>query len=554
LYGAVFADVSMVTYIGGSGDDEIVSSGFASDGSIIIGGLSTSESVTGADEVRLGEGSGFVAKLDAGGSSVEWVTRLPEVKEIVVDAGDAVHVLLDRSVAVIKPDGSGYLRQGDDLGSGTVDMDIAPDGSMAVLTGGKVHFLEPGGTERWNKDVGRSHLLCVAIDPVSKNIWVGGDKNTNTGHEPWRSPFLFEYEASSGSRLTQLWDWPGPAVRADGKQLQADSFIRFLKFSPDGRLWIGAGSDGGNSVLRKEPGDLDQDQDALSGTCFSGPCFGYKGAKKTGMFGRMKSPATDLEYASWVIPYVGMDPGSHLDPPCGCKGNNFNGSGVNPGSFAVSAILPTESGVIVLGNPWGNGPSTEDGWYYNTIYPGGGIGWMGVFSEDLTGITEASMIPGTKNAHGGYRNGLVCIVGKTVDRSDFTPDPAEQDWHVALPVTDGAVQNEYGGGKTDGYLLLACMDADGECDASTGIHDRTCRAGVHKQVAAPRVVEKGIVCADGLQKSRYRLLTVSGAVIQHGVIPSHCRIDCEFNQATEMLILNIGGEQGEHTWKIVRYR
>ena len=543
------ADVSMISYFGGSGDDEVKGAAFMSNGDIVIGGTSTSSSIAATQGTKLADGNGFVARLDREGTAVKWLVRLASVKKVETGPQDAVYVMLDKSVSVLASDGSKFVREGSDLGATTVTMDAAADGSIAVLAGGNAIFLKPDGTEKWRKAVGRSHPLSLAIDPATMDVWVGGDKNTNTGYEPWRSPFLFQYAASNGERKTVLWDWPGPAVRADGKQLQADSFIRFLQFSADGRLWVGAGSDGGNTVLTKKPDNLDQAQDALSGSCFSGPCFGYKGAKKTGKFGRMNASITDFERASWVVPYGGMDPGAHLDPPCGCKGGNFQGTGVNPGSFAVSAMLPIADSVIILGNPWGKGPATKDGWFYNTVYPGGGIGWMAVFSNDLKQITQASMIPGTRNAIGAYRGGRLLVAGKAADFSGATIDPAEKDWHVSLPASQGAIQKQYAGGKSDGYFILACMTNVQECNSTNAVHAPPMCG--KKSMHAPVLTTEGLLLGNEPAIGAYSLVTVSGRIIQSGIIPFNRRISLKGNYAHKLHILQISGSDRTWTWKIV---
>jgi len=439
----IYATPESVSYFGGSGDDDIRSAVFAPQGDIILAGKSTSPSLANTKGEVLEDGDGFIARISSDGTQLIWLVRLGIVEKVKCDDEGTIFAQVGSTVKVISSDGSKILRTIDGFESKIVSIDLSPDGTMAVLAGGKVHSVNADGSIVWTRNVGRSHPLDVAINPTNNEIWVGGDQNTNTGREPWRSPFLFQYDAETGENKAMVWDWPGPATRENGRTLMADSFVRFLKFDRSGTLWIGAGSDGGNTVLMKEPDNLDVAQDGLEGSCFSGACFGYKGAKKTGLFARMTADGTDMERASWVVPYVNIAPGEHVDPPCGCKGGDFNGSGVNPGSFAVSAVLPIDNGVIVLGNPWGDAPVTENGFYYNTVYPGGGIGWMGVFSEDLSSISQASMLPGTRDAFGDWQDGTVLIAGKSQDFSSVTLDDAEKNWHIELPTEKSSLQPQF---------------------------------------------------------------------------------------------------------------
>lgn len=461
------AEVTYTSYLGGAGNDEVTGAAFTSSGSIIVVGVSDSAEIAGTAGTELEAGDGFVAELDATGQNVQWLVRLGEVFEVAVDEADGIYLRQTNRVAKLAADGQSFVWEGPDLGSETVDMNVTASGNLAVLAGGTAFSFETDGTtERWSKDVGRAHPAAIAVDPATGDVWVSGDTNTNTGFEPWRSPFIFRYAAADGERLLTLYDWPGPAVREDGKMLQADSFVTHLSFAPDGRLWLGAGSDGGNTVMRKEPGDLDEDQDALSGGCFPDPCFGYKGAKKTGLFARMNEDQTDLAAASWVIPYVGTPAGSHHTPACGCKGGNFmDGSGVNPGSFSTTEVLPIDGKVIVVGNPWGLAPATEDGWFYDTVYPGGGIAWVGVFSNDLASIEQASMIPGTRQGRAAYRGGRLIVAGRAFDPAGVEPAPEEADWHVGLPTDEASLQKTFAGGDSDGFLLVACMTTEEECGA-----------------------------------------------------------------------------------------
>jgi hypothetical protein len=96
---------------------------------------------------------------------------------------------------------------------------------IVALAGGSLRRLSADGqTEIWATEVGRSQLRGLAVSPATGDIFVSGDTNTHTGHEPYRSPYLFRY-SNSGEKLHALYDWSGPDVRQDGRMLQADSSL-----------------------------------------------------------------------------------------------------------------------------------------------------------------------------------------------------------------------------------------------------------------------------------------------------------------------------------------
>lgn len=106
---------------------------------------------------------------------------------------------------------------------------------------------------------GGSHQrrMFLGVSPVDGTLMTGGDEHMHTGREPWRRPKLRLF-APDGSLQTRLYDWHGPLVGHDGFRLVSDTAIRGGTFLPNGHAFVYAWSDGGNSVMTRNPVDLEK--------------------------------------------------------------------------------------------------------------------------------------------------------------------------------------------------------------------------------------------------------------------------------------------------------
>ncbi len=381
--------------------------------------------------------------------------RLAPVAAMVESDTASVAIAAGRSIRSLSLSTKTFGWMTPDLG-GTVTHLVQTPTGFAALAGTRLVAIDKTGVTAWSVSIGKTRVSALAAD--SNFVYVGGDQNTNTGFEPYRSPYVFRYRVADGMASSdwQLYNWSGPDVRANGKMLQADSFVNRLRVDPSGKLWMCAGSDGGNTVLTKAVRNLDETQTALSGSCYSGPCFGYKGAKKTGMFARIRSDAPELERATWVIPYL-APPNGRNTPPCGCKGPP-----ANPNSMTIEDVGFFESTVVAAASVTYRPPESDNAWFRDTVYTSG-MTWVGILDRDLKQMSMGTLIPGTKGPAGSaVRGGRVLIFGSAADTSKVIPGPGETGWATALPVKS-ATQVAYGGGATDGYFMLACLSTAAEC-------------------------------------------------------------------------------------------
>jgi hypothetical protein len=102
----------------------------------------------------------------------------------------------------------------------------------------------PGGVRR-----------TTSVSPKDGRIVVGGEHNQPTGREPWRCPIL-NVHTPDGKLQHQLYDWGGPHVGLDNLREVSDSAVRLTTHDKDGNILIYAWSDGGNSVMRRQPTDI----------------------------------------------------------------------------------------------------------------------------------------------------------------------------------------------------------------------------------------------------------------------------------------------------------
>jgi hypothetical protein len=458
---AMAAPVRAVSYVGGSGDETITGGDLLADGTIVLGGSSTSPQLLAA-ETRLEPGDGFVGWWNQDVSQLTRVVRLGAVAKLLQRPDGQLIVASGKFIKGLRGDGSAIAFTSEDVGAAITDLAIAGDGYVAIAGTVLVGF-DAAGKVRFRTTIGRSKISALTADATY--AYVGGDQNTNTGFEPYRSPYVFRYRLTDGTADAnwKMYNWAGPDVRANGKMLQADSFVNELVFDPSGQLWLAGGSDGGNTVLTKSASNLDTDQPALTGACYPGPCFNYKGARKTGMFGRIKRDVADLERASWVIPYLSPKDGRN-SPACGCKAPP-----ANPNSATIEALAFSGDTIVAAATSSYRPPESDNAWFRDTLYTGF-TSWIGIFDRDVKSISMATMVPGTKGPAGVVvRGGRVLLFGdSTTGVKPATVNPGEENWAYALPTTPTAAQKAFGGGKSDGYLLLACIGTDAECGAPPG--------------------------------------------------------------------------------------
>jgi hypothetical protein len=250
---------------------------------------------------------------------------------------------------------------------------IKADGAEAVVVG----TATSGRTSKY-----------LAVDPADGSFYYGGDRNTNTGKEPWRQPFLYRYDAK-GEKVWALWEWAPKSLRdgvTPGVQGEvSDSSPRALDLGPDGELWVGGWSDGGNSLFLKQPTDATQ---KVPPAAFGMECSGMKGANSLAHLLRIRPAMKQADLHAWWLAYF---PSNFDDAR---KRNSPNGARIRQ----VKA-LAGGAGVAIAGSAASVLVQTPGAFY---TYPGDGRGYGGdcvvVFDRDCSSLLYSSYLPGCENA------------------------------------------------------------------------------------------------------------------------------------------------------------
>jgi hypothetical protein len=257
----------------------------------------------------------------------------------------------------------------DDQGNVYCDMrglqKIAADGSAVDLLVGA----SAGGEARW-----------LGIDPRDGSSFFGGDRNTHTGREPYRQPYCYKYDPT-GKKVQTLWEPVPKDIGADGAYLQSDSSIRAMAVDQDGFLVFAGWSDGGNSVLGRQPLDF------RNGIPGKGMGISTAGMGVGSVSHLMRIDAKTFEGRQHCI-WMAILPNYFGGP--GQKGRGKpNGAAVNQlavlAGGEVVAIGAAATGMIQTPNAFWKDPMLPDKHGGPTVT---------VFRPDLSGLMFSSYLPG----------------------------------------------------------------------------------------------------------------------------------------------------------------
>ena len=281
---------------------------------------------------------------------------------------------------------------------------------------------------------GTGQAKYLAVDPADGACFYGGDRNTNTGKEPWRQPYLYKYD-QNGEKLWKLWEWPSKSLRdgvTPGVQGQvADSSARAMDVGSDGELLVGGWSDGGNSVLTTQPTDATK---KIPTAPFRMDGSGMKDANSLAHIVRIDGKTLESSlYALWVAYF-----------PANFEDEKKRGS---PNGARIRQIKKLSQGAVaVAGSAASVLVETPDAFY---TYPGDGRGYGGecvvVYDAEFKNLLFSSYLPGCENASLWPTAKGVVVVSRSKG-TDGAKDPTKSP-------TKNAVQAEKKG-EFDAHILL----------------------------------------------------------------------------------------------------
>jgi len=487
--------IESATLFGGAGTEWLCGGGFLPDGSVVVAGSSLgpkltksgSEKVLGKDTPapepieaktdskgktiypnwRADAATGFVAWLAPDLKRSTRLVRFPwksaAITDLEVDAQGDVYItgkvgskfaaLVDAkdvsaepaqddnpNAFLIKLDGrSGdivWAYQFSDSYKGP-KLRVGPKGRIHAIVG-LVYIFETDGRLATVVQTQRTNSWRREYNPADRSWVVGYDRNTHTGREPWRQPTLGIVNPDGEIRF-DLYKWDSKLVGTDKYRLVSDSSFRknAMHYAADGTLYAVGWSDGGNTVLERMPRDIDTP-------------VGKKG----------------LGFSSWGAGVLSLAHIIHLDPKSGRVLNKtlwcgFLSGSDRPNGLSVNNLsIGPEGSVIMTGSSAFGLIQTGDN-LLGEDQPGGP--YVSILSKDLDTIRFSSTMLACghvtlrdtagqperwdiSTATVGGKPKAILVCGAIAEQGAYTePKPT--------PTRD-AMQTKFGGGLTDGYIML----------------------------------------------------------------------------------------------------
>jgi hypothetical protein len=337
-------------------------------------------------------------------------------------------------VARLSPDGSKVVWVRHVKGGSSAPSLAWDNQGRLVFRGPDFRVLDSGGRQVASFAMLGGGVRFTALNPVDGTIVGGGEHHWATGREPWRCPILNVYRPN-GELLYQLYDWGGPFVGLNNLRLVSDTAIRGVTFDAKGNLLIHAWSDGGNSVVLREPNDI-----------------------------RANAKMGGLGFSAWgagvlSIAYVIKIETKNYRVIGGTPWMSYQQKVNKPNSARINALAPAVDGSVCFAGEatWG---LIQTGNAIGGGEPGGA--YVAVLNSDCSSLRFSSAMPacgqtiiddqsadkGRWGIVSGLLNGkpVALFVCGAVERNtgyDQNPPPAVN-----------ARQAGFGGGHVDGYALL----------------------------------------------------------------------------------------------------
>jgi hypothetical protein len=279
----------------------------------------------------------------------------------------------------------------------------------------------------WGKGFG-GRVGLRAVDPETGAIYWGGDRNTNTGREPWRQPYMYKINPE-GNKVWTAWAWNSKRVGSDKYRLVSDSAIREGAVAPNGDVLAVGWSDGGNSVFTRQPYDLDKPA-GNKGLPMS--AWGMKNANSLAYILRIDPKTRQQKAWTLWLAYIPDDFMSkrHRNAPNGCN-------------IREITVLRDESIGITGGAATGLIQTPHSFWKYPRDGGKFGGSYVAILGPKLSRIRYSSYLPGCDGmAMAPVKDGLV-----VTSRSDGGGG------RMGKTPVGKALQEKFGG-EFDAHILL----------------------------------------------------------------------------------------------------
>jgi hypothetical protein len=299
-----------------------------------------------------------------------------------------------------------------------VDFGLQDGGNVLVQAGRTFWKIAPDGlvspgpvlpdSIKWRASI------PVQTDPRDGSFYIGGEYHSSTGLEPWRCPTLYKLD-KYGKPVWTAWNWTGPIVGVERFRLVSDSAVRQLKVAASGDLIVGGWSDGGNSCFLNQPYDLTI-------------------RRKASKFGDSTWGAGVLSVA-----HIMKLDSQTMELKGGCTWLSYNPTENKPNSCRINSLDELADGRV---ESWWTAYQRDPA---QAKIKGGP--YFAILSPDFNELLFSSVIPGVRDQVFAVRGNKVLIAGRARAR--------EEGYDLNIPTfAVNALQPKYGGGDSDGYLML----------------------------------------------------------------------------------------------------
>lgn len=337
-------------------------------------------------------------------------------------------------LARITPDLSEVIWVREMNGSGTSPrISLSNDGQIYLAGPGLQVFDLDGERIREIPTAGRRLGPQSSVSPTTGKVAWGGERHWRTGREPWRCPRLNIFRPD-GSHYLELYHWPGPFVGTNYFRLVSDSAVRGVAFDQQGDLFIHAWSDGGNSVMTRQPFDIHRDHRKFD----EGLSYSIWGANVLSVAYIMR-----LNPETWEVD-AGMRYVGYL------RDSN------RPNGLSVDSMEIAHNGAVCVagGSAWGFIQTP------NSFFPETGGGpYISIFNRDLTHLHFASVVLSagesvlSEGRRWGVASGRVNGKDRILYLSGAIAESTAYGTTAPAPSVNPA-QRGFGGGYLDGHFIL----------------------------------------------------------------------------------------------------
>lgn len=275
----------------------------------------------------------------------------------------------------------------------------------------------------------------MTVDPRNGDMYFYGSYRSATGLEPYVCPFLHKANAD-GSLAWTGYGWGGPLAGVDQLRLVSDSSIKMVQVKPNGSLAISAWSDGGNTVLARQPYDIRKEVPTAG---FAGSLWGASGQTVR------------------IVNLIRMD-GDTMEVKSRSNFSAYSPTSNIPLITNVYSVHETDSGDVAITGSCGPGLiETHDAWitpwYIRSRLDEDAEGSRGIFfalfKPDFSTLRMSTRVPNFSGLQVTGRGDKLLIYSCATKKFDDSPSGKQAS--SALVVK--AVQPVFGGGL-DGMVIM----------------------------------------------------------------------------------------------------